>query len=468
MQRMDWMRLLDRSKKPIYLAIADAVERAIGLGELRSGDRLPPHRTLARQLGVDLTTVTKAYAEARRRGLLDATVGRGTFVRSTTSGASMTQEGSYIDMTINLPPPPQGTSLSTVLREGLTSLILGSNLALLMSFRVGAGSPRDREAAAYWLNSVLGRTEFDRLLVCAGAQCAFSAIITLLVRPGATILTDRLTYPNFLSLAAHLSIRLVAVESDEHGMVPEAVEQACKKEKPQAIYCVPTIQNPTTTTMPVQRRQALAATAARHRLLIIEDDAYGMIPSQPLPAIASFAPEFVYYIGTLSKCLSPGFRIAFVVAPGAPQAQRLTTAVRALSLSPTPLFMSLITRWISDGTATTLRENIRRENIARQKIAAEVLPTGSIKAHSEGLHLWLTLPEYWNRFEFIAYMRQQGILLIPSDAFFVSSTPPNAMPPNAVRICLGTSSSQTVLRTALQSIADAMRMKGDHHLSNIV
>ena len=86
--------------------------------------------------------------------------------------------------------------------------------------------------------------------------------------------------------------------------------------QPKAIYCVPTIHNPTTATLSAARRQALAELAARHGVPIVEDDAYGALPSQPLPAVTSLAEGAGYYVGTLSKCLSPGLRTAFVVAPG--------------------------------------------------------------------------------------------------------------------------------------------------------
>lgn len=463
---MEWVRLVDRSKRPIYIGIADAVEKAIGHGALRSGDRLPPHRTLAREMDIDLTTVTRAYAEARRRGLIDATVGRGTFVRAPDNRGFRTEEGSLVDMSMNLPPQPQSPSLSTTLIEGLASLIHGSNASVLMAYRQGAGSLRDREAAAYWLEPVLGRIDPDRVLVCAGAQCSITAIVTLLLKTGGTILTDPLTYPAFRAVAAHFNIRLVAVQSDQSGMLPDSVEEACRREKPQAIYCVPTIQNPSTNTMPVERREALAAVAARCAVPIIEDDAYGMLPAEPLPAVATFAPGLVYYIGTLSKCLSPGFRVAYVVAPGPALAQRLAGAVRATSLSVSPLLTSLITRWISDGTAVTLCDGIRRENVARQRIAAEILPAGSVQSHPEGLHLWLTLPEHWNRLEFVAYIRQQGLAIVPSDVFFVGSE--NVLPPNGVRICLGTASSQTVLRAALHSISESIRTDEPYRLTEVV
>jgi DNA-binding transcriptional MocR family regulator len=465
---MEWLRHINPTQRPLYLAIADALEQAIEMGELRAGDRLAAHRLLAQHLEIDLTTATRAYAEARRRGLLDATVGRGTFVRAPGNRNHRGEDRSYMDMSINLPPQPQDPSLRGLLHDGLSNLIHSSNTAMLMSYRAVGGSLGDREAGALWLQPVLGRIDPDRLLVCAGAQCSLTAIVTLLAKPGSTILTDPLTYPNFSALAAHLGIRLAVAEMDQHGMQPDSVEAACRAEKPQAIYCVPTIQNPTTATMPVERRQALAAIAVRYNVPVLEDDPYGLLPRQLIPAIATFAPEHVYYIGTLSKCLSPGFRLAYVVAPNVSQAQRLAAAVRATSLAPSSLLTSLVTNWILDGSAAALRKGVHRENVERQKIAAEILPAGSVQAHPEGLHLWLTLPHHWNRLEFVTYVRQLGLSLVPSDAFIVTPSGHGTDAPNAVRICLGTASSQIMLRAGLQSIVDTMRMEGSQHLAYVV
>ena len=76
-----WLPDLERSGGPIYLSLADALGAAVASGSLKAGDRLPTHRALASALDLDLTTVTRAYGEARRRGLVDAAAGRGTFVR---------------------------------------------------------------------------------------------------------------------------------------------------------------------------------------------------------------------------------------------------------------------------------------------------------------------------------------------------------------------------------------------------
>jgi DNA-binding transcriptional MocR family regulator len=449
---------------PLYLVIADAIGQAITRRELLAGDRLPPQRQVAEALGIDLTTVTRAYAEAHRRGLLDAKVGRGTFVRAE---SPLPEPGEplrgLVDMSMNLPPQPQLPSLRTLLQDSLAELLRGSDMRTLMTYRSGAGSLRDRVAAGAWLRPVMGEIDPDRILVCAGAQCALTALLTTLTRPGDTVLTEPLTYPGFRALAGQLGLRLVAVRADAEGLLPDAVDQACRDAQPKAIYCIPTIHNPTTATLPAARRQALAELAVRHGVPIVEDDAYGALPSQPLPAVTALAEGAGYYVGTLSKCLSPGLRTACVVAPGRMEARRLLEAVRATSLAPSPLLTSLVTRWIEDGSAVALRDAIRQEAVARQAIAREVLAGLDIAAHPEGLHLWLTLSDQWSHADFTAHLRQRGLALVASDSFAVATPAPNA-----VRICTGAAESREALRGALLAVAEAMRMHAPTHLADIV
>ena len=444
-----WRPRVDRTHGPLYLALADAIGGAIAAGELTQGMRLPPQRALAKLLEMDPTTVTRGYAEARRRGLVDATVGRGTFVLGGQAAAA--RPAALVDLSMNMPPLPASPSLRQMLQDGLAALMRGADLHALMTYHLGAGSPADREAGAAWLRPLLGEVDPGRVLVCSGAQCALSALISLLSRPGDVMLTEPLTYPRFRSAAAQGGVRLHAVAADAEGLLPDALAAACRALRPKALYCVPTLQNPTTVTMPQARRCAVAEVARRHGVTVIEDDAYGALPSVPVRALATFAPELTFYVGTLAKCLSPGLRIAYVAAPPA-AAARLEAVLRATSMMPPPLMAALVTLWVRQGTAAALREGVRREIAARQSIARAMLPEGSFAAGESGPHLWLTLPPAWHRIAFGAHVRALGLAVAVADAFAVGETTPNA-----VRIGLGAASGQSALRTALAAVSAALR-----------
>jgi DNA-binding transcriptional MocR family regulator len=455
-QTQDWVPQIEGASGPIYLAIADAIGAAVSAGTLSAGDRLPTHRALADSLDVDLTTITRAYAEAQKRGLLQARVGRGTFVRSDRSTAPIKASPSDgpVDLGMNLPPIPTHPPLSALLQQGLSRLLAETDPTLLLAYRTGCGSADERAAGAAWLRPTLGEVDPERILVCPGAQLALFSALGMVAASGDVVLTDALTYPGIRGAAAQLGIRLAGVHGDASGLLPDALDEACHTLRPKALYCIPTIQNPTTVTMPLERRRTVADVARRHGLPILEDDAYGLLPTAALPAIAALAPEITFHLATVSKTLSPALRVAWLVAPDARHAARLCAALRRSVLMGSPLLTGLLANWVHDGTANAILAAVRRESAARQRLARAILPAGSFDAHPEGLHIWLRLPPRWDRRDLVAHLRQQGRLaVVPSDAFAADSAD---VLPDAVRVSLGAAADREALRGALHTIASAL------------
>ncbi len=175
------------------------------------------------ELGVDFTTVTRAYTAARERGLVEGMVGRGTFVR----GRTADDEAGLVDLGMNLPPQPQGLSLAGLLEETCRAILDKTDAATLMAYHPGAGSLGQRTAGAAWLAPCLGAVDPDRVLVCAGAQTALATLLTLLVPPAGVVVAEPLTYPGLIALADHLRIELVACPVDGEGMIPDALARLC-------------------------------------------------------------------------------------------------------------------------------------------------------------------------------------------------------------------------------------------------
>jgi DNA-binding transcriptional MocR family regulator len=236
---------------------------------------------------------------------------------------------------------------------------------------------------------------------------------------------------------------------DDQGLIPEAFEEICTRHKPKALYCNPTLHNPTTITLSVERRKALVLIARQHQVPIIEDDAYGALPTSGPPTLAAFAPDMVYHIAGLAKCVSPALRVAYLVTPDARAAARLTGAIRATASMGSPLTAAIATRWIKDGTADAVVDAIRKETRARQAIAARVLPP-VFRGNAGAFHLWLELTPPWTRGEFVARLRSVGIGVVASDAFALSQ------PPEAVRLGLGAPSTHEELEQSLEIVADLL------------
>ncbi len=246
---MDWLPAISEGSGPVYRRIVDALSNDIANGRLRRGQQLPTHRRLAHALGIDLTTVTRAYGEARRRGLLDARVGQGTFVSETTTRATADLPHPVkIDLSMNVPPQPIEANLDVRIAQGLASIQKQAGFSTFLNYQRPGGSDEDRDTATDWLRARVPQAQADRLVIYPGTQSAIFNLLLSLTSPGDVVITEALTYPGVKAAAARLGVRLVGVTMDEQGIVPEALGSACRLYKPKAVYLVPTMHNPTTAT----------------------------------------------------------------------------------------------------------------------------------------------------------------------------------------------------------------------------
>ena len=443
-----WLPRLASRGGPRFLQIADALQAAMADGSLKPGDRLPPQRLLAAQLDVDLTTVTRAYDEARRRHLLEGRGARGTYV-----AAPKVELNSVLDLSMNTPPPPQGVDFDDMLKQGLSQVLMRTDAQLLMNYHLGGGSDADRQAAAQWLAPMFGNVDAQQLVVCPGAQAAIAAFILALTKPGDAILTEPVSYPGLFAAATQLGRRIIAVQRDEYGMQPELLEKACREYQPGFVYLNPTLQNPTTTTMPLQRRKELARIARRCNIRIVEDDPYWLLADAPPPPIAALAPDHVCYISTLSKCLTPGLRVAFVRIPDPLARERFLIALRSFALMAAPLTAALATQWILDGSAAELMAGVRKEARQRHWMARDVL-AGRYSGSGDGLHVWLELPAYWSSAQLAHAADMEGIPVTPAQAFATDTASDSSV--NAIRISLGSIKDREHLRAGLQRLSQLL------------
>ena len=452
-----WLPRLAGNKGPRFLQIADALQAAVADGSLKPGDRLPPQRQLAAQLDVDLTTVTRAYDEARRRNLLEGRGARGTYV-----AAPKVELTSILDLSMNTPPPPDGVDFDDMLKQGLSQVLMRADSEMLMTYHLGGGSDSDRKAGARWLEPMFGQLDARQVVVCPGAQAAIAALILALTEPGDVILAEPTIYPGLRAAATQFGRQIMAVDADRHGMVPKMLEDACRRHKPGLVYLNPTLQNPTATTMPERRRKELAGIAQRCNVRIVEDDPYWLLADAPPPPVATFAPEQVVYISTLSKCLTPGLRVAFVLLRDPHERERFLVALRAFALMAAPLTAALATQWILDGSADGLLEGVRNEARLRHRMARDIL-AGRYGGTGDGLHVWLELPAYWTASQLARAAGSEGIAVTPAEAFATGSGSVNA-----IRISLGSIKDRTRLQAGLQRLSDLLARRPEPFSAAVV
>ncbi len=449
-----WLPDLTAAAGPKYLSISAALGADIDAGRLRAGDRLPPQRDLAEALNVDLGTVTRAYAEARRLGLIDADGRRGSFVREV---PAIPAQIAPFDTGMNLPPLPMRTSLAERYAADLREILSGPTAANRLQYQPSGGAPQDRRAGGDWLAERGIDADEDTVLVVSGAQTALHAIANSALQPGDAIATGPFVYPGWLSIARRLGLPIVPLEADAQGITPAALERACSEDAIQAIYLVPGNDNPTTATMGEARRREIAALARHFDLKVIEDDAYGRLSSVALPPLASLVPERTWHVASLSKIISPSLRVAYLRAPTLRDAWRLAADVHETTVMAPPLNVAVATKWLTSGAWAELVGEVRGECAARQAMVAEALPAGSYHADPEGYHLWIPLRDMAPA-ELVSALAPSGLSAVSSEAFAADRS---ASENPGVRVSIGGSLGRDRLPRAL-ALLDALL----HHRGN--
>ncbi len=226
-----WLGQFVQHGGPRYMQIADFIERAIDNQQLKTGDRLPSQRRMAELLQVDLTTVTRAYEEAKRRQLLSGLGARGTYAT-----APKLDLGQMLDLSMNIPPPPANVDLAELLKQGLAQVQRNADDDLLINYHLGGGSLDDRAAGVSWLQPMLGKIAPTQISVCPGAQAALAAFIMSLTKHGDVILAEPAIYPGLRMAAEQLGRRIIAVDIDIDGMRPDLLAAALKKYAAPLVY----------------------------------------------------------------------------------------------------------------------------------------------------------------------------------------------------------------------------------------
>ena len=451
-----WTPDLSTLQGPRYLAIADALAADLAAGRLTPGDQLPTHRDLAYRLGITVGTVSRAYAEAHRRGLIAGQVGRGTYIQGDEGNGGAHPDLSVheapddlFDFSLNL--PAKGPAVRA-LADTLGELSRSRDLSPLLEYQPEAGMRRHRAAASDWLALSGLDAAADRITVTNGAQHGMMLSFAAATRPGDTVLTESVTYPGIKEVADTLNLRLVGVDMDEFGLRPDALEEACKAHRPQALYCIPTLQNPTSRIMPEERRRDIADIARTHAITIIEDDVYGLLPKDRPPPIAAMAPDITIYITSLSKSIAPGLRVGYLCAPEQ-MIDHIGAVMRGDCRMATPLMAEIATRWIESGAAKSMGDWQCQEVIRRQAVAAEALDGTDFETDPSSYHLWLTLPEPWRAEEFVSQLQARKVVVLPAESFVIG----RGHPPHAVRICIGSAHNLDHLRDGLTIIAEMIK-----------
>ena len=445
---------LSATGSPVYRQLADAIAERISSGDLPVGERLPPQREIARQLGINVTTVTRAFSTLQRRGLVEARSGRGTLVAAREAleepvfQSAPNEDSAVIDLSINRP----ATAAYLEAFHGLLPRLAKSrHYAALEDYHPPEGPLWARTAVAEWMKPVAGAGDPGRVVLTNGAQHGLACVLSAIAEPGDVIVADAVTYQGINALCRSQGLDLRGLAMDRGGMRPEAFEAACHQSRVRAVFLVPTIHNPTTITLSEERRRELVEIARRYNTIIIEDDVYRPLADNPPPSLASIEPELTVHISGLSKCVAPGLRLGFVVGPRSMMGQ-VAAALRVNCWSINPMGALVGTMLLEEGIAQTVIESQKSELRRRQAIATEVLGAFDMQSHPISTHIWLHLPEPWRSGGFTRAVLQRGVGVLAGDAFAIGREPAQ----HAVRINVAAARSERDLRKALEIVADLL------------
>jgi DNA-binding transcriptional MocR family regulator len=446
----DWRPDLNDGGAPAYAQIAEALAADIARGVLAAGVRLPTQRALADELGIGVGTVTRAYSEAEGRGLIEAVVGRGSFVADQTSAAPA---DGPIDLSHNIAPLHASRA---AIRGAMASLARRADLADRIEYAPAGGFEVDRRAAAAWLADKAGYgADPRRLILTAGAQQSITVAIAAACRPGEALIVEEATWHGVKAAAAHLGLRLAPAALDAEGLTPDALERAARESGARVAYVQP-FQNPTARLMSLARRQAIANTAERLGLLLIEDDLYGpIIADGTLPRLADLAPDHVAYVSGLSKTVGPGLRIGFLAPPARLHGACLA-ALRAVAFGPPSLGALIATHLIERGDAAAILDAVRGELAARGELARAIL--GDLiepRAPTLSPHLWAPAGEL-DAERVAGQALRAGVMITPPAPPFVAGAPVSG-----VRLCLGAVRDRTSLRRGLEIVRHALTHRAE-------
>lgn len=436
----------------MYVALVEALVADISAGKLRSGDRLPTHRELARIVGASLATVTRAYAEAERRGLVRSQVGNGTFVRDLTDSNSYSPmlEPGRIELGPSAAPIVQGDLGHLALSAALSQLGARADLAALSGYQSHGGTVAQREAGVRWLEWAGVPCTMEEVTVCSGAQHATLLLLAALPT-SAGLLVEELTYPGLLSAAQLLRIPMHPVTMDADGLVPEALDRACRDSGAKVLYCTPTHHNPTTSVMPLSRRKAIIEVCRAYGVSLIENGALAPLIANAPPPLAKLAPERTFHITSLSKATVPALRIGFIRTPAEDQT-RIASAAGATLWSTSPLLAEIAVQWITDGTARSLRDTRRAEASARQALAASALKGYPYHSHPTAYFLWMPIPEQRRAMELVEQAFSRNLSIGPAHLF----SPRAGNAPNAIRVSLTAARTRGELERGLALLAELL------------
>ncbi len=276
------------------------------------------------------------------------------------------------------------------------------------------------------------RADPDDMVVTTGGQQVIDLVTKILVDPGDVVICEAPTYPGAVPTFSSYEADVIQIEMDSDGMRVDLLEETLErldqeKRRPKFIYTVPTFQNPAGVTLSAPRRRRLVEIARERELLVLEDNPYGLLRyegEQLPPLYALDGGEYVIYLGTFSKILSPGLRLGWVTAPG-PVLSKIKLGKQAADLCTSSLAQQFVDAYFEEGRWRHYVQDLctiyRQRRDAMLDALAEFFPREAEWTQpSGGLFIWATLPEFIDTGDLLAKaLREERVAFVPGSAAYV-------------------------------------------------
>jgi len=474
------------SDLPLYRQLYDQIASRIRSGELTRGMRLPATRELAGQLGLNRTTVAAAYELLETEGLIDGQVGRGSFVRgSSTPPAGGMDWANLLERGESAAPsgptggfgkdvigfvmsrPPRDLFPLDDFRASVEAVLARRDLGDILQL----GSPSGYEPLRRYLLEEARRQHLagpgDDLIVTNGCQQALDLIGRVLLRPGDTVAVEDPVYTGLKSLIAGMGAQLAGIPLGPDGLDLGQLERVLERERPRLLVVTSNFQNPTGLTLPLAARRAVLQAAGAAGVPVVENDSYGELRyrGEALPALKQLdGSGGTVLLRSFSKVSFPGLRVGWALGPK-PLIDRLRHAKEACDLHTDQLSQAVLLEFAESGRLEAHRARMLRAGSERLaatlEACREYLPEGTRWTQPEGgMNVWVRLPEPLDAGGLLARAQREGVAYLPGRYFAVSRLEPGALrlsfaglPPEDIR--KGLAILGRVVRSELDSSSQA-------------
>jgi 2-aminoadipate transaminase len=429
-----------QSGVPIYRQLGVFLQRLIESGELGEGDRLPPTRELAGQLGLNRTTISAAYDILESSGLIKGEVGRGSYVcggqerssetinwsRLLTASVSTSAAGAANGI-INFSSSRPSEKLFPVeeFRDCCREVLDSRNLKSLMQL----GSPGGYEPLRrYLLDRAIERgmaRETDEILITNGCQQALDLLRRALVRPGEKVAVEEPVYPGLKNLFLEAGAELAGIPTNVEGIDLYALQRAFDSGT-RVMVVTPSFQNPTGATIPAGHRTEIVRMARAAGVAIIENDIYTDLAydsATDSPPRLKQLDQNVILLGSFSKIAFPGMRVGWIIAPRQVIA-RATELKQLADLHTDHLSQAFLLRFAESGklarhhaiVVAAAKEKLR----ALEQACRKHLANCTWKVPGGGMNMWIDLPAGLDAVSLRGLAQQAGIDYLPGRYFAIS------------------------------------------------